>query len=210
MLLFFRGASATLTASIIGVGTVAATGSQVTASCLGTGLFTAPTSIEFQVSGSCLGTGLVTAISSGFLSRTAFVDGTGLVSAFGGYGETATITGTGLVSATVGSFFDGGAVSVTGTGSVTAAGSFGDIPLFIGGSGSVTGIPTITGGTITVSATAQGIGLCSASMPLLIEQASLMGTGTVTATGETAVTSLATDMRLSFESDEIRLFFRKI
>lgn len=209
MLLLFKGASATLTATIAGIGAVVASGSTVSATCAGVGTLNAPNSIELMVSVNCAGVGGVLAIPQGFLTRTALVDGQGNVVSFGGFGSIITVAGIGGVTATVGSFFDGGVLTINGVG--TAIGTGRPVPpaTLIAGLGNLTAIPIISGGTISSAAQINGLGGISASFPVLAASVIANGQGDVQGTGGLAIPILATQMRLSFAADEIRLFFRK-
>lgn len=208
MLLIFRGVPATLTATVAGIGGIIASGSTVSATVGGIGAVNAPTSIELQVFATVQGTGTITAIPQGFLTRTATVDGTGSIAAFGGFGDVLAVAGLGGVTATVGSFFDGGALSISGSGAVSAAGQFASTAL-VAGVGAVSAVPTISGGTLSLSATVAGRGDFAVSRPVLSALAIVDGSGGIQAAGSLAIPTLATQMRLSFSADEMRLFFRK-
>lgn len=209
MLLFFKGTSATITATIAGIGAVVATGSTVTATCAGVGALNAPTSVELMVSASCAGVGGVIAIPTGFLTRSATVDGQGNVVAFGGFGSVVNVPGIGGVTATVGSFFDGGALTINGVGAAVGAGRPVPPATLIAGFGSVTAVPIISGGTVSSAAQINGFGALSVTFPALVATVLADGSGDVQATGGFGIQPLATQMRLSFSADEIRVTFRK-
>jgi len=208
MLLLLRGTPGTLTATIAGIGAVVASGSTVSATIAGMGSVGLPESIELMVFADIGGVGGVTAISQGFLTRTATVAGEGSVVAFGGYGATLNFSGIGGVTATVGSFFDGGAVTLAGIGTVSGAGVF-TSAAFLAGFGSLSAIPVISGGTISSAATVAGIGIVTGAIPIQMAIGSLEGMGDILAIPSVGVPNLATQMRLSFGADDMRLTFRK-
>jgi len=110
------------------------------------------------------------------------------------------------LSGTVGSFLQSTAtpditLGVTASGVTPGVGSLSTVL-------ALAGAPQLSGGTLTPTA--------SAGLQLTLVGSSVMGAGslvntTLNLTGVPAIKipNLATEMRLSFETDEIRLFFRK-
>lgn len=209
MLLLFKPAVGSPAAAIgITCGLVAA-GSLATAA-IGISLtLNAPTSIELQVTAvPDIHFGL-SGISIGFLTRTASVGMQLGIQAAGGFGGTASPSILMGLSGTVGSFFDGGAVTlgtVFGLSGATAPSVAASLPINF----AIVGVPTITGGTVTPSAST-GIVLGLAGMPILVGRATadialtVNGVGVILAPPPVTIASMA----LSFESDTMRLFFRK-
>jgi len=183
MLLLFKGAPAAVTATIAGIGAVAAAGSTVSATIAGVGQLNAPTSIELMISATCAGVGGVVGISQGFLTRTASVDGAGNIAAFGGFGAVNLLAGIGGVTATVGSFFDGGAVTLAGVGAVIGAALHVIPATLIAGAGALSAVPIISGGTISAAASLDGLGTLTGAIPVQTALVRVDGQGGLSATG---------------------------
>jgi len=149
----------------------------------------------------------LTSIPLGFLSRSANVDSRLDLVAAGGFGEHATFAIQMGLAGSVGTSFTSSAnlgivMGLTGslTGNLIAAP---DIQL------GLSGAPTISGGTLTPAANVgMTLGLTS-TLPAFAAQANISLNFNLASVPGIAVPNLATDMRLSFATDEIRLFFRK-
>lgn len=205
MLLLFKGAPAAVTATLAGIGAVAAVGSTVSATIAGVGQLNAPTSIELMISATCAGTGGVVGISQGFVTRTAAIDGGGTIAAFGGFGAVNLLAGIGGVTATVGSFFDGGAVTLNGVGAVIGA-ALQVIPAtLIAGTGAISAVPIISGGTISAAASLNGIGSLTGAIPIQTALVTVDGQGDIAATGGVFVVPIPVEsIRFEHQSRSIR------
>lgn len=164
-------------------------------------------SIEINVSADVGFTHKLSGISTGFLSAPATMVPVAVdVTATGGFGAAAQLTSTFGLTGTVGSTLQGiGSPAMTFglTGSPLIA-ITGNSALTLG----LAGTPVVSGGTVTpaaltsISLNLVGAGLLPAQA-ICDTQVGLQGTGFPHIVG------LATQMRLSFSSDEIRTFFRK-
>lgn len=171
----------------------------------------APNSVELNVFATPDVRFGLTGISTGFVTRSANVDlHTDLV-AFGGFGEHANcdvlmgLTGT----SAAGGFLQGTAalgttLGLTGSVQIVGITAAPDIHL------SIAGLPTISGGTVSSAATLD-TRLSLNGAPVLTSIAAadihldMHGTGIAL----TSTSSPAASMRLTFEADEIRTFFRR-
>ena len=206
MLLLLRGVVSGATAATLGL-SLGLSGVAGTTATLSTQVgLTQPTTVELNVFASPdIKIGL-TGIPVGFLSRSATLDSQLGLAAVGGFGQIPTLTLTLGLSGTVGSFLQGLANpaithGLSASGTISGASN---LRTFLALSGS----PTVSGGTVTPSAST-GLQLSLAGTAVLSTQSILDITHDLTGAGITKVPNLATDMRLSFETDEIRLFFRK-
>lgn len=209
MLLLFKPA-VTLPAASLGIVLgLSGAGSGVTATLTTNIGLTAPTSIELRVNVTPdIHLGLV-GIPVGFKSGVANIPLQIGINSKGGFGEVATPAILMGLSGTVGSFFDGGNVTLgTALGlSGNAAPSVNATPTIKLG---ITGTPTVSDGTVTPTATT-GIVLGVTGSGFFANQAiaditfDLNGTGATQAPPTVTIASMA----LTFEADSMRMFFRK-
>jgi hypothetical protein len=167
-----------------------------------------PTSVELQVTNTQdIHFGL-TSISAGFLTRSATVDAHLDLGSTSGYAETSNLGITFGLSGTVGSTLQGIAspgISFGLTGSLQSIHSAA-LTTNLG----IAGAATISGGTVNVAASI-GLQLNLATAPVMTSVASadmdldLHGIGLAL----TPTTSQVATMRLTFEADQIRTFFRR-
>jgi len=207
MLLLLRSAAsanpaATLTAS----GSLSAAGTTGATTLTATGSLTLG-SIELHVFAALDGQGNLQGLSQNFLTGIAALTGAGDLASIGGFQSSATLTGLGSLSATVGTVFQG-IGGLNAQGGLTAAGSILQSAR-LDGTGSLSAAGIVTGGIVTPTATLAGIGILSITGAVLASDANLIGTGDLTGFGFRQAIGFATQMRLSFSSDEIRTFFRK-
>jgi len=208
MLLLLRSPPTGLAAASVGLTLgLAASGSGTSASLGITLGLTPPESIEIQLIGLDTLTFGLTGIPVGFQSSTATFTSVCGLAARGGFGSTPTIPVNLGLSGTVGSFFDGiGTVTIThGLTGPAAILTGANVGLILGLAGS----PIISGGTISSAANlATNLDLSSASHALGTTSLLAMTLGlTGSAFSETA--SIVESMTLNFESDSMRVFFRK-
>lgn len=168
----------------------------------------APNSVELNVFVTPDLTLGLTAIPVGFLTRTATADLQLPLSAQGGFGASATPSLNLGLSGTVGSFLQGTATETLVLGLTGAGSSPGSATL--SAQLGLTGAPTVSGGTLTPT-TSLPLTLSLSGAPVMIAGSLLDLTLGLTGTGITPipVSSQARTMRLTFETDEIRVFFRK-
>lgn len=205
LLLLKSPASAAAAATCsLGLGLSAVAGTTATLTLVA-GL-TPPESVELKVFVTpTLNLGL-TAIPVGFLTRTAIASLQLSLAAAGGFGSPTNLSLLLGLSGTVGSTLQGTAIETLVLG-LTSAGTnpaIGTLTAQLG----LTGAPTISGGTVTPSASLPLV-LSLAGVPVMVSTAICDLTTTLTGDGGSKVPNLARDMRLSFSSDETRLFFRK-
>lgn len=167
----------------------------------------APTSVELNIFNTQdLHFGL-TSIPVGFLTRSANVDAHLDLIATGGFGEHAAFGIQMGLAGTVGSSFTSAAnlgIAMGLTGALASSNT-----AIQGLKLDLSGAPTISGGTLTPTANL-GFTLGLVAGPVALgSQANLDMTFALQSAPSTSVLNLATEMRLSFSADEIRLFFRK-
>ena len=148
----------------------------------------------------------VSAISSGFLTRSATLDTQLNLLPVGGYGASPTMTLLMGLSGTVGSFLQANATPGITCGLTANPASPGaatlDTVL------TISGAPMVSGGTVTPTAVlTHTLGLSAALTGLGFATTDILMD--LTGTPIAKVPNLATNMRLSFEADEIRLIFRR-
>jgi hypothetical protein len=208
MLLLLRSPPSGTPAAVVAIGLgLAAFGSTTTAS-VGTSFGLTLSSIEINVSADVGFANKLTGISVGFLSApaTAIPIAFGLP-AGGGFGAVTQLTTLFGLSGTIGTTLQGTATPAISFGLpaapsiVTSANP--RITLALAGSPI-----TVSGGTITPTAVA-GITLSLNGFAIPLATAVCDIATDISGTPITSVLNLATQMRLSFEADEIRLFFRK-
>lgn len=167
---------------------------------------TTPTAVEVNLFGiQDIHLGLV-GIPVGFLTRSASFDTQLGMVATGGFGVSPVMDITLGLSGTVGSFLQstatpGIALGLTGA-AVTPSSAI--LTTVLG----LSGAPEVSGGTLTPSATA-GLQLSLAGSPVIGASSIVDATLGLTGIPAIKIPNLATEMRLSFTTDEIRLFFRK-
>lgn len=163
--------------------------------------------IEINVSADVGFTNQLTGISAGFLSAPATLIPVAInVTAAGGFGSVTTLTTVFGLTGTVGSTLQGQA---------NAAMTFGltGSPLIVSSANAaltlgLAAAATLSGGTLTPVAQI-GIQLDLNAAPFLGSQAICDTQLGLQGTGFPHIVGLATQMKLSFSSDEIRTFFRK-
>jgi len=163
--------------------------------------------IEINVSADVGFTNQLTGISAGFLSAPATLIPVAInVSASGGFGSVTTLTTLFGLTGTVGSTLQGQANSamtfgLSGSPIIVS-------PATVGLNLGLTAAATLSGGTLTPTAQV-GIRLDLTAASFLGSQAICDTQFGLQGTGFPQIVGLATQMRLSFSSDEIRTFFRK-
>jgi len=167
---------------------------------------TPPESVELNIFGTPDVHFGLSGISSGFVSNSATLDSNLSLNAFGGFGSSPTLSLLLGLSGTVGGTLQGNAVAgilhgLTGALSVLPSATE---TILCG----LTGTPTLSGGTLTptgsvaITLTLSGQAVATAT--------AVCGTQlNLSATGQYAILTLATQMIVSFSTDEIVTFFRK-
>lgn len=206
MLLLLKSPATGLAAATVGI-SLGLTAIAGTTASLGITLgLTPPESVELNVFVTPdIRIGL-TAISSGFLTRTATLTTNLDLPASGGFGASPVMDIHMGLSGTVGLFLQAAAtpaitLGLTGAGVVPGRASLSTV---LG----LSGAPDVSGGTVNPSAslshtltlTAGLTGLGFGTLGMVMD---------ITGTGQYAIPTLATQMRLSFSADEIRTFFRR-
>lgn len=166
----------------------------------------APTSIELNVFAGAKINFLTGGIPVGYLAGAGATGFNFDVTGFGGFGFVARADITFGVAGTVGTTLQGignASTNLDATGAAAAKTTAG-VSLFL----NLTGSATISGGTLTPSGTT--------AMSLTVNGSAVLNTPAIAdfhlvvqGTGFPDVVGLATDMRLTFECDSIRTFFRK-
>jgi len=166
-----------------------------------------PTAIEANVFGNLGVTLGLQGISVGLLTRSASCDLSLPILAAGGFGDIPTLTLALGLSGTVGSFLQGTGscdltLGITGAASVPAQGT---LPLTLG----LSAAADLSGGTLTPTAMA-GLALSLNGAPLIGSVASLDLSLDLQPTSELIFGSAATQMRVTFQGDSIRMFFKAL
>lgn len=169
---------------------------------------TPPESVELNVFVTpTLNLGL-TAIPVGFLTRSSTVSLQLPLAATGGFGSPVNLSLALGLSGTVGSFLQGTATETLVLG-LTGAGANPGVATLSAQLGLI-GAPTVSGGTLTPTASLP-LTLSLAGVPVMISGAIVDMTLALQGTGIASIPLInqAVGMRLTFEADEIRTFFRK-
>lgn len=196
------GAAAATLGLTLGLSGIAGTTATLT---INAGL-TPPESVELNVFATPdIHVGL-SGISSGFVSNSAVLTTNLNLPALGGFTASPTLSLLLGLSGTVGGTLQGNAsagITCGLTGGLYALPSATETIVC-----GLTGIPTLSGGTLTPTASIP-LTLSLSGQSVMIDAAICGLVLNLTATGQYAIPTLATQMRLSFSSDEIRTFFRR-
>jgi hypothetical protein len=192
--------------------TIAATGSLTASGTTGATTLTAIGSlavnaIELHVFGTFDGQGNLQGLSQNFVTATAAFIAHGDLAPIVGFGPSAALAAFGNLTATVGSIFQGIA-ALNASGGLTVAGKLISSARYIA-TGSLNAVGTVTGGIVTPAALLAATGSLTITGAVLATNANLDGSGDLQGQGFPQQVGFATQMRLSFSADEIRLFFRK-
>lgn len=187
-------------------GSLSASGSTQASNLSGSGSLTL-SAIELHVFATYAASGNLQALPQNFRVGAGALTANGNLSATVGFGPSATLAAFGNLSGTVGTVFQGiGALNAQG--GLTVSGVLLDTGKLIA-LGNLAATGQVTGGVVTPSALLAAHGdlvITGASFAL---NANLSGQGDLSGFGFPQQVGFATQMRISFSADEIRVFFRK-
>lgn len=207
MLLLLRSPpSGTPAATIAAIGSLTASGTTGATTLAGTGSL-AVNAIELHVFGTFDGHGNLQGLSQNFVTAIGALTGHGDLAPIVGFGPSAALAAFGNLTATVGSIFQGIAV-LNASGGLTVAGKLISSATYAA-NGRLTAVGIVTGGVVTPAALLAANGSLTITGAVLATNATLDGSGDLQGQGFPQQVGFATQMRLSFSADEIRLFFRK-
>jgi hypothetical protein len=208
MLLLLKGAQSGIAAATLGIG-FGLSGIAGTTASLGVVIgLTPPEAVEANIFVTPdIHFGL-SAISTGFLTRTASLSTTLDLAPRGGFGASPTLGILMGLSGTVGTFLQSTAIpgiTMGLTASLASPATASLSTVF-----TIAGSPTISGGTVSTAAT-HTIQMSLNGAPIFVGRASLDMDLNLTGIGTLAIPfeNQARTMRLTFECDQIRTFFRR-